>query len=72
MNKFEELKQIFKNIIVDLGYTDEQVSAIVSIVRTPAEMTKIVDIIEKNQNITYEELFEELLKIIDFDIIINN
>ena len=72
MNKFEELKQIFKNIIVDLGYTDEQVSAIVSIVRTPAEMTKIVDIIEKNQNITYEELFEELLKIIDFDSIINN
>ena len=42
-----------------------------TLVRTPAEMTKIVDAIESNQGIKYNELFEVVLNSIDFDIEIN-
>ena len=42
-----------------------------NLVRTPQEMAKIVDVIEKNPGIQYEKLFEEILNIIEFDIIVN-
>ena len=72
MNKFDELKQVFRGILTDLNLTEEQVGAIMEIVRTPQEMAKIVDIIEKNPGIEYEKLFEEILNVIEFDIIVEN
>ena len=71
MDKFEELKQIFKGILTDLKLTDKEIESIMTLVRTPAEMAKIVDAIDVNQNITYNELFEVVLNSIDFDIEIN-
>ena len=71
MNKFDELKQIFKGILIDLNLTEEQVEGIMNLVRTPQEMAKIVDVVEKNPGIQYEKLFEEILNIIEFDIIVN-
>ena len=71
MNKFDELKQIFKGILTDLKLTEKEVESIMTLVRTPAEMTKIVDAIESNQGIKYNELFEVVLNSIDFDIEIN-
>ncbi len=71
MDKFEELKQIFKGILTDLKLTDKEIESIMALVRTPAEMAKIVDAIDANQNITYNELFEVVLNSIDFDIEIN-
>ena len=67
----EELKQIFKGILIDLNLTEKELESIVTLVRTPAEMTKIVDAIEANPNIKYNELFEVVLNSIDFDIEIN-
>lgn len=72
MDKFNELKQIFKGIITDLGYTDEQVTSITEIVRTPQEMAAIVDVIDKNKNIKYNTLFDIVLNTIKFDIIIDD
>lgn len=72
MNKFDELKHVFKGILTDINLTEEQVETILNIVRTPQEMAKIVDVIEKNPEIEYEKLFEEIMNIIDFDIIVNN
>ena len=72
MDKFEELKQIFRGILVDLKYTDEQIKSITDLVRTPEEMVKIVNAIEENQGISYNELFEIVLNSIDFDIVIDN
>ena len=71
MDKFEELKQIFKGILIDLNLTEKELESIVTLVRTPAEMTRIVDAIEANPNIQYNELFEVVLNSIDFDIEIN-
>ena len=71
MDKFEELKQIFKGILIDLNLTKKELESIVTLVRTPAEMTRIVDAIEANPNIKYNELFEVVLNSIDFDIEIN-
>ena len=71
MNKFDELKQIFKGILTDLKLTEKEVESIMTLVRTPAEMTKIVDAIESNQDIKYNELFKVVLNSIDFDIEIN-
>lgn len=71
MDKFEELKQIFKGILIDLNLTEKELESIVTLVRTPAEMTRIVDAIEANPNIKYNELFEVVLNSIDFDIEIN-
>ena len=68
---FDELKQIFKGILTDLKLTEKEVESIMTLVRTPAEMTKIVDAIESNQDIKYNELFEVVLNSIDFDIEIN-
>ena len=72
MDKFNELKQIFKGIITDLGYTDKQVKSITEIVRTPQEMAAIVDVIDKNKNIKYNTLFDIVLNTIKFDIIIDD
>lgn len=72
MDKFNELKQIFKGIITDLGYTDKQVKSITEIVRTPQEMATIVDVIDKNKNIKYNTLFDIVLNTIKFDIIIDD
>ena len=72
MDKFNELKQIFKGIITDLGYTKEQVTSITEIVRTPQEMAAIVDVIDKNKNIKYNTLFDIVLNTIKFDIIIDD
>lgn len=71
MDKFEELKQIFKGILTDLKLTNKEIESIMTLVRTPVEMAKIVDAIDANQNITYNELFEVVLNSIDFDIEIN-
>ena len=72
MDKFLELKQIFKGIITDIGYTEEQIKSITEIVRTPEEMAAIVDVIDKHQNIEYNTLFEIVLNTIKFDIIIDD
>lgn len=72
MDKYIELKQIFKGIITDLGYTEEQVKSITEIVRTPQEMAEIVDVIDKNKNIKYNTLFDIVLNTIKFDIIIDD
>ena len=72
MDKFNELKQIFKGIITDLGYSEEQVKSITEIVRTPQEMAAIVDVIDKNKNIKYNTLFDIVLNTIKFDIIIDD
>ena len=72
MDKFNELKQIFKGIITDLGYTEDQVTSITEIVRTPQEMAAIVDVIDKNKNIKYNTLFDIVLNTIKFDIIIDD
>ena len=72
MDKYVQLKQIFKGIITDLGYSEEQVKSITEIVRTPQEMAAIVDVIDKNKNIEYNTLFEIVLNTIKFDIIIDD
>ena len=72
MDKFLELKQIFKGIITDLGYSEEQVKSITEIVRTPQEMAAIVDIIDKHKTIEYNTLFDIVLNTIQFDIIIDD
>ena len=71
MDKFEELKQIFKGILVGLNLTDKELESVMTLVRTPVEMTRIVDAIEKNPTMKYEELFQVVLDSIDFDIEIN-
>lgn len=71
MDKFEELKQIFKGILVGLNLTEKELESIMTLVRTPIEMTRIVDAIEKNPTMKYEELFQVVLDSIDFDIEIN-
>ena len=71
MDKFEELKQIFKGIMVGLNLTEKELESVMTLVRTPVEMTRIVDAIEKNPTMKYEELFQVVLDSIDFDIEIN-
>lgn len=71
MDKYQELRQIFKGIITDLGFKENEIEALTTTVRTPQEMAKVVDKIEQTPNITYEELFEYALSIIDFEIEIN-
>ena len=71
MDKFEELKQIFKGILVGLNLTEKELESIMTLVRTPVEMTRIVDAIEKDPTMKYEELFQVVLDSIDFDIEIN-
>ena len=71
MDKFEELKQIFKGLLVGLNLTEKELESIMTLVRTPVEMTRIVDAIEKNPTMKYEELFQVVLDSIDFDIEIN-
>ena len=71
MDKFEELKQIFRGILVGLNLTEKELESIMTLVRTPVEMTRIVDAIEKNPTMKYEELFQVVLDSIDFDIEIN-
>ena len=71
MDKFEELKQIFKGILVGLNLTEKELESIMTLVRTPVEMTRIVDAIEKNPTMKYEELFQVVLDSIDFDLEIN-
>lgn len=68
MNKFEELKQIFKGILIDLNLSEKELVSIMTLVRTPQEMAKIVDAIESNPGIKYPELFEIVLNSIDFEI----
>ncbi len=68
MEKFEQLKQIFKGILIDLNLSEKEVESITTLVRTPVEMTRIVDAIEKNPEIKYPELFEIVLNSIDFEI----
>ena len=68
MNKFEELKQIFKGILIDLNLSEKELESIMTLVRTPQEMAKIVDAIESNPGIKYPELFEIVLNSIDFEI----
>jgi hypothetical protein len=71
MDKFEELKQIFRGILEGLNLTKKELESIMTLVRTPVEMTRIVDAIEKNPTMKYEELFQVVLDSIDFDIEIN-
>ena len=71
MDKFEELKQIFRGILEGLNLTEKELESIITLVRTPVEMTRIVDAIEKNPTMKYEELFQVVLDSIDFDIEIN-
>lgn len=71
MDKFEELKQIFKGILEGLNLTEKELESVMTLVRTPVEMTRIVDAIEKNPTMKYEELFQVVLDSIDFDIEIN-
>lgn len=71
MDKFEELKQIFRGILEGLNLTEKELESIMTLVRTPVEMTRIVDAIEKNPTMKYEELFQVVLDSIDFDIEIN-
>ena len=72
MDMFENLKKIFRGILVDLKLTEEQIKSITDLVRTPEEMTKIVNEIDANPEIKYNELFEIVLNSIDFDIVIEN
>ena len=72
MDTLEQLKKIFKQILVDLKLTEEQIKSITDLVRTPEEMTKIVNEIDANPEIKYNELFEIVLNSIDFDIVIEN
>ena len=67
-----KLKEIFKGILVDLSYTEEQIKSITDLVRSPEEMVKIVNAIEQNPGIDYNSLFEIVLNSIEFDIIIDN
>ena len=72
MEGLVKLKEIFKGILVDLKYTDEQIKSITDLVRSPEEMVKIVNAIEQNPGIDYNSLFEIVLNSIEFDIIIDN
>ena len=72
MDGLIKLKEIFKGILVDLKYTDEQIKSITDLVRSPEEMVKIVNAIEQNPGIDYDSLFEIVLNSIEFDIIIDN
>lgn len=72
MDGLVKLKEIFKGILVDLKYTDEQIKSITDLVRSPEEMVKIVNAIEQNPGIDYNSLFEIVLNSIEFDIIIDN
>lgn len=63
-----ELKKIFKKLLEDINLKPQEVEAITTLVRTPMEMAKIVDVIEQNPEITYPELFEAAMNIIDFEI----
>ena len=71
MDGLVKLKEIFKGILVDLNYTDEQIKSITDLVRSPEEMVKIVNAIEENPGIDYNSLFEIVLNSIDFDIVID-
>ena len=72
MDGLIKLKEIFKGILVDLKYTDEQIKSITDLVRSPEEMVKIVNAIEQNPGIDYDSLFEIVLNSIEFDIVIDN
>lgn len=72
MEKYEELKQIFKGILTDLKLSEEHINAIMALVKKPQEMAKIVDAIEKNPDIKYPELFQVVLDSIEFEINIEN
>ena len=72
MDGLVKLKEIFKGILVDLNYTEEQIKSITDLVRSPEEMVKIVNAIEQNPGIEYNSLFEIVLNSIEFDIVIDN
>lgn len=72
MEGLVKLKEIFKGILVDLNYTEEQIKSITDLVRSPEEMVKIVNAIEQNPGIDYNSLFEIVLNSIEFDIVIDN
>ncbi|MBP3582125.1 MAG: hypothetical protein J6J33_05170 [Clostridia bacterium] len=72
MDGLVKLKEIFKGILVDLNYTEEQIKSITDLVRSPEEMVKIVNAIEQNPGIDYNSLFEIVLNSIEFDIVIDN
>lgn len=68
MDKYQELKQIFAGILKDLGLAENEVEYLTTFVRTPQEMSQMVDLIEQNPNITYEELVQASFDIIDYEI----
>ena len=72
MDGLVKLKEIFRGILVDLNYTEEQIKSITDLVRSPEEMIKIVNAIEENPGIDYNSLFEIVLNSIEFDIVIDN
>ena len=71
MDKYIELKNIFRGILIDLNYTEEQVKSITDLVRSPEEMATIVNAIDANKNIEYNDLFEIVLNSIKFDILVD-
>ena len=58
--------------MIDLKLTEKEIESITTLVRTPVEMTRIVDAIEQSPEIKYNELFEIVLNSIDFEIEIKN
>ena len=72
MDGLVKLKEIFRGILVDLNFTEEQIKSITDLVRSPEEMIKIVNAIEENPGIDYNSLFEIVLNSIEFDIVIDN
>ena len=68
MDKYIELRKIFAGILKGLGLSDEEVQSLSTFVRTPVEMEKMVNLIEENPNITYQELMQASFDIIDYEI----
>ena len=72
MDSLIKLKEVFRGILIDLKLTENEIKSITDLVRTPEEMVRIVNAIETNPDIKYNELFEIVLNSIDFDIVIDN
>lgn len=68
MDKYIELRKIFAGILKSLGLSEEEVQSLSTFVRTPVEMEKMVNLIEENPNITYQELMQASFDIIDYEI----
>ena len=63
MAEFTRLHELFAQILLDIGLSEEQCVALMTILQTPEQMDQMVDYIEKHEMATMSEVLEEAVRI---------